>query len=337
LQISPALSGEAALGWEGAQYVGLISGPADFTARLSGGVVNVGPLDIPVSEGRLKAAPRVLLTSASPSVVFDRGPLVENVRISPEMCSLWLKFVAPLLAEATRAEGKFSVSLEGADIPVSAPMRSSIAGNLAIHTAQIGPGPLAQQYVTMYQQLRSMLQPAGTAAASEAEANRGLLVMPKQDVQFEVREGAVYHRGLQLTIGNTVITTEGSVGIQSQELNLVTSVPLQESWFKNQATLAAALKGKSLTIPVRGTLSQPRLDLKSINDLTKQLAGAAMQGAVNKQIERGQGILTKEIEKGQGALQNELSKGLNKLFGPLQPQPTAPAAPQPNAPVRPQP
>ena len=153
--------------------------------------------------------------------------------------------------------------------------------------------------------------------------------MPQQDVRFEVRDGAVYHRGLQLTIGNTVITTEGSVGIETQELNLVTSVPLQESWFKNQATLAAAFKGQSLQIPVRGTLSQPKLDTRAIQDLTKQLAGAAVQGALNKGIERGQGALNKQLEKGQGALQSELNKGLNKLFGPLQPQPPQPTAPPP--------
>jgi translocation and assembly module TamB len=323
LAISEALHGEASLGWEGAQYVGLVAGPAEFRARLAAGVVDVGPLDIPLSEGRLKSAPRIVLSGSAPSVILGRGPLVENVRISPEMCSLWLKFVAPLLAETTRAEGKFSVSLEGADVPIDAPLRSSVAGTLAIHTAQIGPGPLAQQYVGMYRQVRSFLEPASPGAA-QAETDRGLLVMPQQDVRFEVHDGAVFHRGLQLTIGNTVITTSGSVGIESQELNLVTSIPLQESWFKGNATLAAAFQGQALQIPVRGTLSQPRLDLRAIQDLGKQFAGAAVQGALNKQLERGQGLLDKQIEKGQGALQNELSKGLNKLFGPLQPQPKAP-------------
>ena len=108
-------------------------------------------------------------------------------------------------------------------------------------------------------------------------------------------------------------------------------MPLQESWFKNQATLAAAFKGQAVKIPVHGTLSQPRLDTRAIQDLTKQLAGAAVQGALNKQIERGQGMLNKQLEKGQGTVQEELSKGLNKLFGPLQTQPAQPAPPQPKA------
>src|SRR5262245_19080242 len=120
-EISEALAGEASLGWEGAQYVGLVAGPADFRAKLNSGVVLIGPLDIPISEGRLTTNPRMMLNNREPTVVVDRGPLLTNVRISPEMCSLWLKFVAPLLADATRAEGKFSLSLQGANVPLSAP------------------------------------------------------------------------------------------------------------------------------------------------------------------------------------------------------------------------
>src|SRR4029079_4553248 len=63
LAISDALAGEASLGWKGAQYVGLIAGPADFRAKLASGVVQVGPLDIPLSEGRLTAAPRLMLNN----------------------------------------------------------------------------------------------------------------------------------------------------------------------------------------------------------------------------------------------------------------------------------
>src|SRR5439155_12551167 len=92
LAISDALAGEASLGWQGAQYVGLVAGPADFRAKLASGVVQIGPLDIPLSEGRLTTAPRLVLNQPQPALVVDRGPVLTNVRISPEMCSLWLKY-----------------------------------------------------------------------------------------------------------------------------------------------------------------------------------------------------------------------------------------------------
>jgi hypothetical protein len=332
LHISESLGGEASLGWQGAQFVGLVAGPADFRAKLAGGIIQVGPLDIPLAEGRLTAAPRILLNNRTPSVVFDRGPLLQNVRISPEMCSLWLKFVAPLVAEATRAEGKFSLSLQGADVPLSSPLTSDVAGTLAIHNAQIGPGPLAQQYLGLARQLRSFFDSAAGAAAADNQ-DRGWLVLPQQDVLFEVRDGTVRNRGLKMTVGDVVITTEGSVEIESQRINLVATIPLQDSWFKKQDSVFAALKGQTLQIPVDGTLTQPRLDTKVLQNLGKQLAGSAVQGVIGKQLERGQGLLNKELQqRGEGLLQGELGQGLNRLFGPRPPQqPPQPQQPPPSA------
>src|SRR5438477_217551 len=71
--IPESLVGEASLGWEGAQYVGLVAGPAVFPATLASGVVLVGPLDIPLAEGKVTTAPRLLLNSLAPSLVIDRG------------------------------------------------------------------------------------------------------------------------------------------------------------------------------------------------------------------------------------------------------------------------
>ena len=145
--VSTELVGEASLGWQAAQYVGLVAGPADFKAQLKQGIVYIGPLDIPVSDGRLTTNPRILLNDPVPQLVVDRGPLIQNVRITPEMCNQWLKYVAPLLADATEAEGKFSLNLEGASVPLFTPLASSVQGGLAIHGAQVGPGPLAKQYL----------------------------------------------------------------------------------------------------------------------------------------------------------------------------------------------
>ena len=318
-------AGEASLGWQGAQYVGLVSGAADCKAKLAGGIISIGPLDIPVSEGRLTTAPRVLLNSPVPAVVVERGPLIQNVRISPEMCSLWLKFVAPLVAEATRAEGKFSLSLEGAAVPIADPVTSDVTGTLAIHQAQIGPGPLAQQYLGMAQQLRSFFD-ASAGAATAVDPNRGWLILPQQDVPFEVRQGVVHHHGLTMTVKDVIITTEGSVGIETQQINLLASIPVQESWLKNDAKFAF-LKGQTIKVPIRGTLSHPQLDGKVLENLGKQLVGSVVQGQINKQVERGQELL-----------QSEFDKGLNRLFGPLQPKPPMPVpAPTSAPPPRPMP
>jgi hypothetical protein len=89
-------------------------------------------------------------------------------------------------------------------------------------------------------------------------------------------------------------------------------------------------------IPIDGTLTQPRLDTRVLQNLGKQLAGSAMQGAIGKQLERGQGLLNKELQRGEGLLQGELGQGLNRLFGPRQPAPPTqpPSAPPTQPPPR---
>jgi translocation and assembly module TamB len=335
LAISDALAGEASLGWQGAQYVGLVAGPADFRAKLAGGVAQIGPLDIPLSEGRLTAAPRVMLTNAQQAVVFDRGPVLENVRISPEMCTLWLKFVAPMVADATRAEGKFSLSLEGANVPIAAPLSSSVAGTLAIQSAQIGPGPMPQQFLGVIKQVKSFIDGAGGASgtATTESQSQGWLLLPAQDVFFEVQDGVVRNRGLKMSLGDVVITTQGTVAIESQQVNLVTTIPIPDNWIKNPDGVLSSLRGQVLTIPVTGTLKQPRLDTRGLTDLGKQLAGSAVRGAISRQLERGlQGAQGEGglLQQGGGLLQGDIGQGINRLFGPRTPAtPTPQAAPPP--------
>jgi len=324
---------------------------------LASGVVQVGPLDIPLSEGRLTAAPRLMLNNPDRAVVFDRGPVLQNVRISPEMCTMWMKYVAPMLADATRAEGKFSLSLVGANVPMTAPMASNASGTLAIDSAQIGPGPMPQQLLGIIKQIRGFFG-GGDAASGDGQV-QGWLVLPKQDVLFEVRDGVVHNRGFKIAIGDVTITTEGSVGVQTQQINLVATIPFVDSWFKRQDGMFAALKGQTLQIPIGGTLTSPRLDTSVLQNLTKQFAGSAVRGVLDKQLERGlqglglpatgtpaagtqgagtqgagtQGNSTQGagglLQQGENLLQGELGQGLRGLFGPRAPAPNPSPAPPP--------
>jgi hypothetical protein len=90
---------------------GMRVGPGDIRAELGNGEVRTRPIDLEVSEGRLTMSPVARLSPAPMEVVMSSGPLLTNVRLSPELCAQGLRFVTPLLADATVAEGTFSVSL----------------------------------------------------------------------------------------------------------------------------------------------------------------------------------------------------------------------------------
>ena len=287
--VSPELAGNAKLAWQSANVHGLLVGRGDLVASLDGGIIHFAPLQVPVSEGRLLAQPRIDLRSQPATVYVDKGPLIENVRISPQMCQTWLKYVAPLLADATRAEGRFSIALDGARIPLLDQRQSDVHGQLTIHNAQIGPGPLAQQFISIAQQVKSVID--GRSLGSGGTGGSTWLVVPEQAVRFDVSDGRVQHHGLVVTAGDVQIRTSGSVGMD-ETLALVAEVPIQDSWVAGKAYLSA-LKGTTIKVPVRGTLSKPQVDGRVLRELSREMIG----GAAGRLLE------------------GELNRGLRQLFG----------------------
>jgi hypothetical protein len=288
--VPPQLMAAGDFAWQSANIHGLLVGQGNLQAALAEGVLHFTPLQLPVSEGRFQARPRIDLRADPATLHIDKGPLVENVRISPEMCQTWLKYVAPLLADATRAEGRFSVTLDRAEVPLTETAASDILGQLTIHTAKVGPGPLAQEFITLAEQIKSLID--GRPGGGGSRQASTWLVIPEQEVRFDVTDGRVQHQGLTVTVGDVVIRTNGSVGFD-ETLSLTAEVPVRDEWVAGKQYLKA-LKGTVLRVPVGGTLSQPRVDARHLQKLTR----GAVRDAAGRLIEE------------------ELNRGLERLFGP---------------------
>jgi translocation and assembly module TamB len=201
------------------------------------------------------------------------------------------------------------------------PTKGTIGGQMTIHKAEVGPGPLAQQYLNMAKQVKDIADGNYAAIGSlftpgaqqppqpgAPTTNRGVLVLPEQQVKFEMIDGRVHHQGLQMTVKDVVITTRGSVGLD-QTMELVAEIPVQDAWIGKNASLAS-LKGQMLQIPIRGTLSAPAPDYRGLTNLATSLGRSAATGLLEKKV---------------GA---ELNKFLPPGFNPAAPAPgTAPAAP----------
>jgi hypothetical protein len=285
---------QASLGWSSASLQGFSVGAGELNAEMSDGTLRIAPLDLPVSDGRVHLAPQISLDRSPMIMTLPPGLVVERVQITPEMCTSWLKYVAPLVADATAAQGRFSVTLQGATIPLENPHDGDIEGTIEVHSAQIGPGPLSQQLLMLASQIKALSEGRPFDAANSL-GNRWL-DLPAQQVAFRMAENRVYHEGLQMEVKDVVIRTRGSVGTD-QTLSLVAEVPIRDQWLSSSRYLAS-LRGQTLQVPIHGTLSKPRLDQRALQQITRQTA----TGAVNRLIEDETGKL--------------LNKGLNKLFGP---------------------
>jgi hypothetical protein len=200
------------------------------------------------------------------------------------MCRSWLKYVAPLLAEATRADGRFSLTLDRAAVPLAAPAASDVEGVMAIHHARVGPGPLSERFLWIAQQIKAVIERRPLAPVLNVSSNQWLS-LPAQNVAFEMRDGRVYHQNLELTAGDVGIRTQGSVGLD-QSLQLVAEVPIRDEWVESDQLLSS-LKGQVVRIPIRGELSRPELDGRALQQFAAQMAGEAATRLLEQELSRG--------------------------------------------------
>lgn len=287
------LHAKTRIGWQQARVAGIDVGVADVPVSIQSGHLT-SATEIPVSGGVLRWDIESDLTSEQ--MVIHQKPMtvLENVAITDEMCKGWLKYVAPLLAEATKVDGRLSLGLAHAELSPANPSEQTVRGQLFLHDAQVGPGPLSSQLIAIVKQVESIRKNEFSLASTSGHV---WLKVPEQKIDFEMVDGRVSHRNLNVRIGDADISTSGTVGVDGQ-MDLLASMPVPDNWIE-KAPVLESMRGQSLQFPMRGSLTQPQVDTAFLQQFGRQ----AVQSAA------------------QGLLQQQLSKGLGKLFGePILPQ-----------------
>ena len=274
----------AEAGWSSAGVYGLPLGGGKLSGSLRNGQLQIAPLDIAVGEGRFTAAPSVRLTPGAQQLVLPQGPLVTDVAISPEVSETMLKYVAPILAGATRAEGKFSIDLDQAEVPFGQPERSRVQGHLMTHRLSVSPGPMMNQLIALVKQVEALSKGRQFLQAATRPSNKSFLTMTEQQVDFQVVEGRVYHRNLEFLIDDAPVRSYGSVGFD-QTLALVIEVPIQDKWIESEPALRG-FAGQSLKLPIYGSFDKPRIDERAVADLSRQLLQGAATQAIGDELNR---------------------------------------------------
>lgn len=194
----------------------------------------------------------------SAEFVMARGKPIDHLAITPELCNDFLKYIAPVLANSTKAGGEFSIEVEDVRIPLDDPEAGQLAGRFSIHSVHVGPGPLVRE-----------LAAALTVPPEMQLANESV-------VEFEMIEGRVYHEGLQFGFPRLSVRTHGSVGLMDQSLDLIAEVPLA-GLAKEGAPLREALSQQTLVIPITGTLETPQVDASAVTRNGLEIGMAALQ------------------------------------------------------------
>lgn len=313
------------LQWDQGQVFLLPVGPARIEAQLAGSVARLNTGAIPFGNGTVTVRPEIDLSAAAPVVRIAPGDLMQNVQLTPAFCRDWMKYVAPLLADVTTAEGSFSVKSGEILVPLDNCQNATARGAVTLHNVTVGAGPLAQQLLETVDSVRTMLKPGSTSKDRSVWMQLG-----QQEIPFAVEGGRVYHEGLKLQVKDLAVTTRGSVGFD-QSLQMVAAIPVHDDWIAGERWLEG-LRGQWIEIPVSGTVSRPVLDRRAIQQLSTQLLQRTAQNELNRvvgdQAQKLQEKAATQINGFQQQLQDKLKnevgdkvpgdllKGIDSLFGP---------------------
>jgi hypothetical protein len=176
--------------------------------------------------------------------------LLTDARMEPGVAQGVLAYIAPVLADATRTAGRFSLRLDGARLPVGQPAAGTLSGELAMHEVVLGPGPMV---LRTFQSLPIRLPPPPN-----------VLIADESRVQFHLADRRVWHRGLEFGIplakpGQRLdVESSGSVGLDDRSLDVMLQLPFPADLPEDRPVLAA-LAGKEVSLGIGGELGEPKV------------------------------------------------------------------------------
>ncbi len=269
-----AMSGEAALGWSTLHVYGFDIGTSELHGKMTRGVVAISPVVATFGGGKVTLAPTLRLDTDPGEMSLAKGAVIERVKLTPKATAGALGYALPAIANATQAEGEISGSIGENRFPIDDFTRSSAKGTLVIHKATISAGPVVSEVARLL----------GAKATTMTLAS-------ESTVPVQVANGRVYHENFAFRISGTTLHTTGSVGFD-QSLDLVVAVPLPKElpFLKSNPLLAKAVAGKTVKVPVKGTLTRPMIDARAFE---QAVAALAREGARDV----GKELLGKELDK----------------------------------------
>jgi hypothetical protein len=234
----------------------------------------------------------VSLNPTPGEISLPAGPLLTSVQLTPKVTDEMLKYFVPYLAGATQTNGQFSVRLDSARVPLGNPRGVTAAGQLTLHSVKVRPGAEISRVLNVGLNLEKMLKQPGIASllgGTSAEPVAQLSITDRR-IDFWVEQGRVYHQGVEFGSNDFIFRSRGSVGFD-QTVSVMIEIPILDKWVKS----GHPLRGKSLQLPVSGTLS--KLELEE-GVLLRELTRLGLGG-----------------QDGAGVIGNEINNALEKLLG----------------------
>ena len=143
---------------------------------------------------------------------------------------------------------------------------------------------MAQQVLGIVREVSTLLNRSGPRLDFLNAGEKWMELAP-QDIDFQMTQGRVHHRNLELRAGKVPIRTQGWVGVD-QTVGMLAEIPVQDEWIEGRKLLEG-LRGQSIQIPVHGTFAKPQLDRGAIAKLSRQLIGNGAERLIQQELQKG--------------------------------------------------
>ena len=264
-----SLEGEIGVQIDSLDVFGMRLSAVPVVLRAADGRLTIDPVDSKLNGGILHLEPELVRgKDGSTWLHLGRESSLEGAVINDEVSHRILSFAAPVLDGATRVQGRVSLVLADAYLPVLAPAdaQARIEGDLLFDDVRFMPGPLADELLSVFQRER-----------------RPLAVL-RDPIAVRIAGRKVYQEGLAIPVGNIAsIGVNGSVDFD-QNLDLVARFALTPPQ-SNVPVLSPILENVKFDLPIRGTLKKPKIDGEALKahwkDVGTDLLGNSMEAGVN--------------------------------------------------------
>ncbi len=287
------LTGNAGLSWQQIKAYGFEVGPSELKAGLERGLVTMNPIEANFGGGKVRVEPKLDLNTKGYDMTLAKGKIIDQAKLTPVACANAIGYALPAFANAAQADGLISFDLEDNTIPLLDPEKGTLHGKLTLHNVSVSPGPV----VTEIASLLGVKQLNQTLAKDQV-------------VPIKLENGRVYHENFDLTIGQTVVRSSGSVGLDntvSLMMDMPVPVTVLDQLLGNNPRIRDIVSKQRIKVPVTGTLAKPILDRRSIEaNMQAMIRSAAKDAITNTAGEAGKKLEDK--------LRDELQKKLGDKF-----------------------
>jgi len=220
--------------------------------------------DTTFNQGKLQLEPYICLTRSPALLTFGKATGIQHAKITPEMASNSLGYIAPIFWGVRDSDGEISLELQPKNyIQLSDSNQGDIQGTITIHSAKIAPGPLMQELAVLFNTKPNLTLPHEMA------------------VPFHINNGRIYHQNVDWPLGEMTVRTSGSVGFDGS-LSLVADLPVPQKWLPANAPKSL----QTVRLPITGTVSKPHLDDNAMKREMANYVGHAAENTIKDKFEK---------------------------------------------------